>query len=155
MSESESNQSLDGLTTSRWRLVIGVWWRSILIAIVGGGAIGALVGFGFWVADEADPGDVALAVSFGAFVGLLIGIVVGPLLGLLAVVASRRGPAASVRVLRWAAAVLVAGTLAVVLWPLLDDSPLIACVILGAGTIGAWVTGGRVLGPAGRRTVSA
>lgn len=143
---------------SRAAIFMQIAWRSLVACIVGGAALGALMGVGFVVfdalTDAADPTDVAgiaVITYIGAVFGVLLGIVAGVVLGLVGAFAlvPYPGAARTRRVIRVVGMVLVAlFSLLFVLDP--GELNAGAFVFLGVlvigGQVGAYLLGGWIVG---------
>lgn len=126
----------------RLRVFLGVWWRSLVVSIVGGAVIGALVALPFLV--FTDDANVALASLFGAWFGIWLGLVAGAIVAGLsaALLVPYRTAAHCVKVVRVTACVPVG---LFVGWLLLGIPPVaVGAVVLGVGgaiLAGPWLIG--------------
>jgi hypothetical protein len=120
--------------TRRLRVVVGIWWRSMIVSIVGGAVIGALLVLPLLVfADDVGIGDVGLFAYFGGGFGLVLGFFAGAIIGGFgaALLVPFRSAAHCLKVVRLTACILVGLAVGLMLLPV----PLWALpgVILGVG----------------------
>lgn len=133
-------------------------WRSLVSCILGGAALGALMGIGFVAfdavtdaADKTKVTDIAVITYIGGVFGLLLGIVAGVVLGLVGAVVLVPYPGAprTRRVIRGVGMVIV-GLFALMF--LLDPGDLDAGawiffgVLVVGGQVGAYLLGGWIVG---------
>lgn len=125
----------------RLALFVQVWWRSIVLAIVGGAVVGVVVVVPLALfADDTVFSDVGWAAYFGAIVGFVLGVVAGVVLGAVAAVSLTpyRGDQRTLIVTRVLATVLVGGLLGLLL--LGASVSWLAVVLVLVAIAGAWVT---------------
>ncbi len=142
---------------SRPTVFMQIAWRSLVSCIVGGAAIGALMGVGFVVFDAVTDAvektkvtDIAVITYIGGIFGLLLGIVAGVVLGLVGavVLVPYRGPRRTRRVIRGVGMVIVAlFSLLFVADPgeLDAGTVLFLAVLVLGGQIGAYLLGGWIV----------
>lgn len=118
-----------------------MWWRSIVLAIVGGAAIAVVTVVPIALFDdETDFSDVGMAAYFAALIGLVLGVIVGLVLGLVAAfsLTPYRGSHRTLMVVRVLASVLVGVGLGLLFLGAAIEWFTVALVCLGV--VGAWFT---------------
>jgi hypothetical protein len=124
---------------------VGIWWRSLIVAIVGGTVIGALVALPwYFTADDMALGDVGLFAYFGGGFGVVLGFVAGAIVGGLssAMLVPYRNAEHCLKVVRVIACVLVGLGVGLMLLPIpLMALGAVVVAVGGAHFAAPWIIG--------------